>query len=271
MRNLEITTYKPIDKTIAKHIEFYYQYELVNEEYYAFPSSKNVVIFIENAEVNYSDNKKIIKKNLLTKNFFYGLNKFTKPLFIKTEGSIKEFVIIFKTHGLAQFMKINVNNIPFFKIDEFDDFIKNNSSFFNYSIEEKIKSFERFLLTILNEKKDIDTVIKSVFLMQNEKLSIEEIAKECNCSYKKLYRLYQSHCSTTPIIVKKNIRFRTALKKIKNGDARFKLSDVAFDSGYYDQAFFNKAFKELTGESPKKFFKNVSILSNKDMYFKTLK
>ncbi|MBL4604534.1 MAG: AraC family transcriptional regulator, partial [Flavobacteriaceae bacterium] len=70
------------------------------------------------------------------------------------------------------------------------------------------------------------------------------------------------------MIVKKNIRFRNALLRIENQDVNFKLSDVAFDSGYYDQAFFNKAFKKLTGETPKQFFKNVSVLSKKDIYFK---
>ena len=107
--------------------------------------------------------------------------------------------------------------------------------------------------------------------MQKDKLSVQEIADECNCSYKKLYRLFLSHCGTTPMIMKKNIRFRNALKKIEQQDVNFKLSDVAFDSGYYDQAFFNRAFKKLTGETPKKFFKHVTVLSKKDIYFKSIK
>lgn len=271
MRNQNVTTYKPVNEKIAKHVEFYYEYTLIDEEYFAFPSSKNVVIFIEKADIKYDKHKEFLKENPFKKSAFYGLNKFTKPLFIKTKGVIREFVVAFKTHGLAQFMNTDVNGKPFFKITEFDDFIKQHPCFFDYPIDKKIKEFELFLTIILNEKKEVDTVIKSILLMKNEKLSIQDIAKQCNCSYKKLYRLYQIHCSTTPIIVKKNIRFRTVLEKIKNRGARFKLSDVAFDLGYYDQSFFNKAFKQLTGESPKQFFKSVSILSDKDMYFKNTK
>ena len=80
MKNLEITTYKPVNKKIAKHIQFYYEYELINEEYYAFPSSRNVVILIEKASVEYKENCQFITEDTTQKNFSYGLNKFTKPL-----------------------------------------------------------------------------------------------------------------------------------------------------------------------------------------------
>jgi AraC-like DNA-binding protein len=34
-----------------------------------------------------------------------------------------------------------------------------------------------------------------------------------------------------------------------------RLSQIAYDNDYYDQAHFNKDFKEFTGMTPKEFFK----------------
>lgn len=269
MRNHNIKKYKPKNSILGKYIAFYYDYELIDEEYFAFPSDNNVVVAFENSETFYLKNHLKVLKNSSKSPSFYALNKFSKPLFIKTSGKIKEFVVIFKPYGLAQFLQSSFYGNPFFKVPEFNTVLELYPQFFSYSTSRKIEIFETFLLEALSEKKDLNIVVKSIYLMRNTDVSIEYIAKQCNCSYKKLYRLYKIHCGTTPMVVKKNIRFRNALKRIKNKD--LKLSDIAIDLGYYDQAIFNKAFKQLTGENPKQFLKNISVLSEKDMYFKTLK
>lgn len=270
---MEIKTYEPTDPILRKYIQFYYELELNDEAYYAFPSESNVVCLFNNATVTYSANKVFIQENKSKSNSsnFIALNKFTKPLFVKSEGVVKEFVIIFKPHGLSQFINTNKTRLPFFEIDEFNNFKAENKLFFSLEIEDKIKIIEPFLLSNINEKNGLDIISKGLDLMKKDKLTIKEIANECNCSYKKLYRLFLIHCGTTPMIMKKNIRFRNVLQKIEHKDVDFKLSDIAFDLGYYDQAFFNKAFKKLTGETPKQFFKNVTVLSKKDIYFKNIK
>lgn len=120
MRNQNITTYKPINETIAKHIDFYYEYELVNEEYYAFPSSKSVVFLLEKADIKYIKNKEFIKENKLSENHFYGLNKFTKPLFIKTEGTVKNDSISIKLKRTKNYEeKFLLTNRGFHWVNEF--------------------------------------------------------------------------------------------------------------------------------------------------------
>ncbi len=267
---MEIKTIKP-NPCLEKYILFYYELELNNEAYYAYPSDCNVVCLFEKADVTYSNNEITITENSSFSNSFTALNKFTTPLFVNNKGVVKEFVIIFKAFGLSQFITKNYNGIPFFQIEEFDDFLKNNTTFFHKSEIDKIKLIEDFLLTKLNEKKDLEIILKSISLMNSNVLTIHEIAKKCNCSYKKLYRLFLTHCGTTPSILRKNIKFRNSLKKIKAKNSCFKLSDIAFDLGFYDQAFFNKMFKKLSGETPKRFFKNVSVLSKKEIYFKNKK
>jgi AraC-like DNA-binding protein len=43
-----------------------------------------------------------------------------------------------------------------------------------------------------------------------------------------------------------------------------KLTDLAFEAGYFDQAHFNKDFKSFTGQTPGDFFKSPSVLQLND-------
>ncbi|SED23356.1 AraC-type DNA-binding protein [Tenacibaculum sp. MAR_2009_124] len=271
MRNPEITTYEPKNKLLSNYIHFYYDYTLKDEEYFAFPSGNTIVIAIENSVPHYVKNQLYLAESPKHSTNFFALNKFSSPLLVKTKGKIREFVIIFKPHGLAQFITCNVFKKVLFEPIEFNKLLDKHPDFFDYSMERKIDLFETFLLQILDVKQGIDIITKAIQLISERDLSIEEVASACNCSYKKLYRLFKLHCGVTPITLKKNIRFRKVLKKIKTDGKKSKLSDIALDFGFYDQALFNKAFKQLTGENPKSFLKNVRILSESDMYFKTLK
>ncbi|MBL4604533.1 MAG: hypothetical protein JKY02_02375 [Flavobacteriaceae bacterium] len=183
---MEIKTYEPVDPILRKYVQFYYELELTNEAYYAFPSENNVVCLFNDATISYSKNQITIqeKVNKENQNTFIALNKFTKPLFVKSEGVVKEFVIIFKPFGLSQFITTDFSKLAFFKISEFDSFTEENQLFFDASIEKKIENIETFLCSNLQEKEGLDIVSKSLDFMQKEMLSIHEIADECNCSYK---------------------------------------------------------------------------------------
>ncbi len=267
---MEIKTINPSTE-LSKYISFYYELELHNESYYAFPSGNNVVCIFEKADVSYNNDCISIKENVNYPNSFTALNKYTKPLQVKTEGSVREFVMIFTPFGLSQFTTQDFTNIPFFQIEDFNDFFDVSNDFFNQPIEEKIKTVESYLLSKLNEKKELEIIIQAIHLLREEKLNVHEIAKELNCSYKKLYRLFITHCRCSPTVLRNNIRFRNALEKIKIKNKDFKLSDIAFDQGFYDQASFNRMFKNQTGVTPKQFFNQVSILSKSNIYFKNLK
>ncbi len=271
MRNPSIETYRPKNEILAKYIYRYYENTLIDEEYVAFPSEHNIVVALEKSIPNYKKDQLFLAENSADSNNFHALNKFGSPLFIKTTGKIREFVVIFQPHGLAQFTDHKVQNEVFFKLSEFDRLLHDHPEFFDYPIAQKIAIFETFLLPFLNEKQNIDIITKAIQLISEKDVSIEEVAEACNCSYKKLYRLFKLHCGVTPMTLKKSIRFRNVLKKIKSEGGNSKLSDIALDFGFYDQALFNKAFKQLTGENPKSFLKNISIHKEKDMYFKPLK
>jgi len=267
---MKITTYKSNNSILNKYIEFYYESTLEDESYVAFPHytlpttiSKDTTHKVYKGEVYlmYTNKKS---------NSFISYNRFKKPIEIIVEGKIYAFNIIFKPYGLAQFTnkQLNTHTDKTVKITSiFEDFFDLNPSFFELNIKEKIDTIDYYFLSKLEEKKDTNTVIKALSLMKNQELSITNIAKECACSTKKLSRLFHSLCGESPITYKRIISFRTALEKIKEISPEFNLSDIAIDTGYCDQAYFNNVFKKLTGEKPNDFFKKVTPISEENIYF----
>ena len=66
----------------------------------------------------------------------------------------------------------------------------------------------------------------------------------------------------SPTEYKRIARFRNALqagimeKEIKS------LTRISYDNNYFDQSYFIKEFKRLTGLNPKKFFRQVTLLDD---------
>jgi len=267
---MKITTYKPNNSILSKYIEFYYECTYEDESYIAFPHYTIPTALSEDTKREVVGDKTYLRHTEEKNNSFISYNRFKKPIEIIIEGKIYGFNVIFKTYGLAQFTsnKLSIYTDKTLKITSiFEDFLETTPSFFEENIGKKINTIDAYFLSKLEEKKDTDIVIKALSLMKNQELTIGHIAKECACSTKKLSRLFHNLCGESPITYKRIIGFRTALEKIKEISPEFNLSDIAIGTGYCDQAYFNNAFKKLTGEKPNDFFKKVTPISKENIYF----
>jgi methylphosphotriester-DNA--protein-cysteine methyltransferase len=56
----------------------------------------------------------------------------------------------------------------------------------------------------------------------------------------------------SPKLFSRIIRFQSALNHY--GKKEKKLTEIAYDAGYYDQSHFIQDFKEFSGHSPKEYF-----------------
>ena len=63
----------------------------------------------------------------------------------------------------------------------------------------------------------------------------------------------------------KVIRLQTALKLLLNQQSE-NLTQIAYESEYYDQAHFNRDFKEFTGINPKDFLQNGKMVLSSLFY-----
>ena len=65
----------------------------------------------------------------------------------------------------------------------------------------------------------------------------------------------------------KVIRLQTALKMLLNKQSE-RLTKIAYESEYYDQAHFIKDFKEFTGTNPKRYLDDKKMILSSLFYSK---
>jgi AraC-like DNA-binding protein len=69
---------------------------------------------------------------------------------------------------------------------------------------------------------------------------------------RKLERLYNKYVGVSASTFSTLNRFHTSFNHLLYNDFS-KLSDLAYDNGYFDQTHFIKVFKRFTGNTPKSF------------------
>ena len=100
--------------------------------------------------------------------------------------------------------------------------------------------------------------------------SVTEIAHKAGYNVKTFQRHFTKHMGCSPIDYRRIIKFRNAIvsklsaKKIKS------LTDITFESNYFDQSHFIKEFKRLTNHNPKNFFRVVSQLHGEKIVWEIL-
>ncbi|HEX8357123.1 MAG TPA: helix-turn-helix domain-containing protein, partial [Segetibacter sp.] len=132
--------------------------------------------------------------------------------------------------------------------------------------KQRIEISENFLLDKLNDKATIDNIVKTTIdtlLSTKGSTSINSILNGDLSKRRQLERNFIKQIGISPKQLGKVIRLQAALKMLLNekGD---NLTNIAYESEYYDQAHFIKDFKEFTGTNPKRF------LDNKEMALSSL-
>ena len=81
---------------------------------------------------------------------------------------------------------------------------------------------------------------------------IEDLCRSLGISRKHLGSLFRAHVGLTPKAYARVFRFRRAVDFARRG-RRLDWARVAMACGYYDQAHFNREFREFSGMSPGEF------------------
>jgi AraC-like DNA-binding protein len=79
---------------------------------------------------------------------------------------------------------------------------------------------------------------------------IGELASELGWSRRRLATTFREQIGMTPKTLGRILRFERAVERLRAGAD---LADLALDCGYYDQAHFNRDFREFAGATPTAF------------------
>lgn len=271
---MQLKTYLPNHSELAKYIVYYYEMETRDQSYYAYPHQFLPVSYISGVKTHLQSEFVIFEEDQHSAPAFVAIHKFTKPIYIQVKGCLREFCIVFKPHGLAQFINDALPQVlSKHGVQEglFAPLVQRLEAITDKKVHQYIALTEEYLLSTLSRKRTTDLVELAISMLHTDDLSLDEIAKRCNCGSKTLSRAFINIVGANPSTFRKISRFRNSLEAIKERDKNFNLADVAFNNGYYDQPYFNREFKLLTGEQPSSFFERVEKYTAQNLYFKNVK
>ncbi|MDM1295283.1 helix-turn-helix transcriptional regulator [Sphingobacterium sp. N143] len=101
-------------------------------------------------------------------------------------------------------------------------------------------------------KKFLQAQQSIVLIHSNEaEITVDELVQRAHISERQFERNFKTLTGFSARTYLKIIKFERALKNMKNSIHRNDLlTSIALDSGYYDQAHFNRHFRQFTGKSP---------------------
>lgn len=203
------------------------------------------------------------------------LGQITQPMWIEPMGKVKTFAVRFKPGGLSYFTKTPMSNLTdkdteLKELFDEEKVVKIESAISQAKdVTEKILLIEYFLFDILVENIDISSLLKSVIdkiLQTNGTVSIKDITQDHPRQRRSLERKFIKQVGTSPKQLCRAIRFQKTLKTML--DSNKKLTDVGYESEFFDQAHFIKDFKDFTGISPKQFYTDKNFALSSLLYSK---
>lgn len=236
-----------------------------NNKGIGFPKTAMSLVF------NLNDSFKLFNDNTFTdftdfkKYWVAGLQ--TQPTYIESYGESKMLVIQFKTLGAYAFLNQPLRYFTNYYTN-LDCVYKKDADDTWEQLQEAKTISEKFILTeyflcrnLLATKIPNEKLISSIELLlkTKENNSIREICQKYNISRKHLNFLFQEYLGISPKILSSLNRFQSILQIISAAKPD-KLTDIAYDLNFFDQAHFNNNFKRFTGIKPNEYIKNVEII-----------
>lgn len=199
--------------------------------------------------------------------FVFG--QLTRPLEIEPTGRTGIFSVRFRPDGFFPFASIPIKELE-------NRAVPLESLFGTAGTEiqqriltagttpERIRYIETFLGDRLADTAVIDRIVASTvetIMTLNGRLPVGTLSSRMRINRRQLERRFAAAIGLSPKQLSRTIRLQSTLRMLLS-DSFPNLTAVAHESDYYDQAHFNKDFKELTGLTPKEFFGNGMRLSS---------
>jgi AraC-like DNA-binding protein len=247
--------FKPTE-SLQQYIDCYY---LIEGEYsdkvsdIFFPDGCIEVVFNVDWEF-YRDNQK--------ESWAKVIGQITEPLKVQAKGKGKCFGIWFLPHTFSLF-----SSIPLIELNDKSlalenifspDFIDLVGEYLHENkIQKLVESVDSFLIKSIkkstHELKDkvANYAVRSIFINKGQ-ANLELIAKDCNISSRYLQKIFLEKIGFNPKFLVRIVRFQQALDYVQFLQNN-SLTNIAYQSGYFDQAHFIKEFKDFTSFVPSQY------------------
>lgn len=263
----EIKKYPVRDKILQKYIKFFWEIRIEYMQLnHGLIPQRNI-----NLRFNLSETPQYIHSNgtdsRLENVYFQGLHTGYREASLKAEGNIDMLGVCFSPESFFPFFKIPVcefrnrmlgaDEIGFKSANNLIEQMKDA-----HNIAARLDILENKLISLLDHDKQIPANFPIIFnaVKQSNESQLYDFCKQNNIGMRKLERMFNKYVGIPASTYGTLNRFHSSLNQLlyKNYS---KLSDLAFDNGYFDQMHFIREFKRFAGDTPKNFVhRNNSIL-----------
>jgi AraC-like DNA-binding protein len=201
--------------------------------------------------------------------YFLGLHEEFNNLYLKVQGHVDVIGICFHADGFYPFIHMPVSEFK-------NQILGADESGFKSAVElcDKLKEINDTAkrLTLLEDElvkllyrnriciPENFRIISSALMKQENRMQLSKFARETNISIRTLERLFNMYVGMSANSYNTLLRFHNSFNQIVSCDY-CRLSDLAYDNGYFDQMHFIREFKRFAGDTPKHYQKeNDSIL-----------
>lgn len=260
MKTKIIKTHNPLLKSFIQYFIFFRSDKKEIANYTTFPNTNLCLAIYKQNNLNFkldqSTNQCSIHPGKST--YISHILGFHRNAFqVNIKAPIDQICILFQPAALRAF-----TNIPYQELQQSNRtfqmiLTKCAPSFLEFlfneqNLQQRAFLLEQALLRNLNEhsqSKKINEVFHNLEKKKETKIEVREIAKDLSMNESTLYRLFIDQIGQSPKAFLKTLRFRNILNNVLLFD-NVRLSHVAYDNHYADQAHFIKDFKSFSGESP---------------------
>ncbi len=126
------------------------------------------------------------------------------------------------------------------------------------SLQEKLEVLAHFILAqIEGNRRDCELVRYATdAIMQNPKTDVlSQLIEDLHLTERTFQRIFKKYVGVTPNEYRRICQHYFAFSQLKGGHFE-KLSDVAFNNGYFDQSHYIRSFREFTDTTPNEYLQS---------------
>jgi AraC-like DNA-binding protein len=203
----------------------------------------------------------------LPRSFIYGQISQFKD--VVSTGKLGMLVVVLQPYGIHSLLGIDAAELNNCIVDLADIFGVEAAVLEDWIISarviaDKIGIIEKFFLEKTRSKREPDHLFReSLQAIYNSRgsISIEGILKKVTVTERQLERKFKQYIGTSPKKYADIIRFQHFLKLLQHQSRDRKISDIVYETGYYDQSHLNGFFKKVTGITPNQYKTDHQLLA----------
>lgn len=266
-----------------KYISLYYFIKSddpdFSSKHYSFPHTYNALSIYRDCSFDFAPDHIKVSASSAPNYTTIVQHKKQAPLLVEISGKIDRITILFKDFGINHF--ISGSLLQIFKNKEPGANLWNDDPDFNIAmdhifdtpdIQERVTRLEAFLSKKL-QVVETGSMEKAVALLWDfeSDYTIDEIAGLIHVSVRTFNRNFKNTIGVSPAEYRRIAQFRYSLTNKLYGSQFKRLTDLGYKSNFYDQSYFNKIYRKLTGSNPGAFFKSAERSGDDQLIFRFIK